>query len=236
MCHHCRRVHKSLAIFHKHPCPLLHSSLLTQQECPSSLSDQWHSVGGHRILIFRCHHSLTLGAYNCTTVMLKGTALGRMVMSLLETWQHPMTMFTMSLWTRNPMPCPCLSSFPLQKTLYPSSVVVSLKFYHPISQSPRKFHLYLSTSCVSSWSFPAAPSVLVFHVPIMMLSFPWIFDDASVTYLTSPSWCTAEGALLVDLDGVRSSMVWLLVFITWWVEGKVQPDKAHPSPGRTHGR
>ena len=35
LCHHCRRVHKCLASFHKHPCRLLHSSLLVQQECPS---------------------------------------------------------------------------------------------------------------------------------------------------------------------------------------------------------
>ena len=26
LCHHCRRVHKCRASFHKHPCPLLHSS------------------------------------------------------------------------------------------------------------------------------------------------------------------------------------------------------------------
>ena len=53
-----------------------------------------------------------------------------------------------------------------------SSVVVSPKFFHLISQSPRMFHLYLSILCVSSWSFPAALSVLVFHVPVMMLSLP----------------------------------------------------------------
>ena len=45
--------------------------------------------------------------------MLKGTALRRMVMSLLETGWHPMTVLTVSLWTRNPRPCSCLSSFPL---------------------------------------------------------------------------------------------------------------------------
>ena len=62
----------------------------------------------------------------------------------------------MSLWTRNPKPRSCLSSLPLKKTLCPSSVVVSPKFFHLISQSPQMFHLYLSISCVSSWSFPAA--------------------------------------------------------------------------------
>ena len=76
------------------------------------------------------------------------------------------------------------------------------------------FLLYLSVSCVSSWSFPAALSVLVFHVP-MVMSLPRIFDDAPVAYLTPPSWSTAEGAVLVDPGGDRSGMVLLLVFITW---------------------
>ena len=45
------------------PCqfPLLHSSLLVQQVCPSSMSDQWHSVAGHRILLFCSHCSLCWG-------------------------------------------------------------------------------------------------------------------------------------------------------------------------------
>ena len=53
-------VRKCLASFHKHPCPLLHSSLVAQV-CPFSMSDQWHSVAGHIILLLRCRHSLTLG-------------------------------------------------------------------------------------------------------------------------------------------------------------------------------
>ena len=44
---------------------LYNCSVLGQQECPSSVSDQWHSVAGHRILLFRCHHSLTLGLCYC---------------------------------------------------------------------------------------------------------------------------------------------------------------------------
>ena len=61
LCHHCSWVYKCLASFHKHSCPLLHSSVLAQQDCPSSVSDQWHSVAGHRILLYCCHHSLTWG-------------------------------------------------------------------------------------------------------------------------------------------------------------------------------
>ena len=82
------------------------------------------------------------------------------------------------------------------------------KFFHLISHSPRMFHLYLSISCVSSWSFPAAPGILVFQVPMVMLFLPRIFDDAPVAYLTITSWCTAEGAVLVDSGGDRSGMVW----------------------------
>ena len=44
---------------------------------------------------------------------------------------------------------------------------------------------------------------------MVMLSLPRIFDDAPVAQLTPPSWCTAEGAVLVDPGGDRSGMVWL---------------------------
>ena len=47
-------------------------------------------------------------------------------------------------------------------------------------------------------SFLAALSVLVFHVPMVMLSPYRIFGDAPVTYLTPPSWCTAEDAVLAE--------------------------------------
>ena len=70
--------------------------------------------------------------------------------------------------------------------------------------------MYLSISCVSSWSFPAALSVLVFRVPMVMLALPRI-----LAYLTPPPWCMAEGAVLVDPGGDRSGMARLLVFIAW---------------------
>ena len=76
------------------------------------------------------------------------------------------------------------------------------------------FLLYLSISCVISWSFLAAVSVLVFHVPVVM-SLPRIFDEAPVAYLTPPFWCMVEGMVPVDLGGGRSGMVWFTVFITW---------------------
>ena len=36
-------------------------NLLAQQECSSTVSYQWHSVAGHRILLFYSHRSLMLG-------------------------------------------------------------------------------------------------------------------------------------------------------------------------------
>ena len=63
----------------------------------------------------------------CTTVVLKRTAPRQMVMSLLESRRHPMTVFTMSLWTRNPTPCSCLSSYT------EGNLVLPLLLFHQIS-------------------------------------------------------------------------------------------------------
>ena len=62
--------------------------------------------------------------------------------------------------------------FSIEKILCPSSVAVLPKFFHLISQNQRMFRMYLSISCVSSRGFPAALNinVLVFHVPMVMLS------------------------------------------------------------------
>ena len=77
------------------------------------------------------------------------------------------------------------------------------------------FHPYLFISRVNFLSFLAAFSVLVFHVLMVMLSLPRIFDGAAVACFTPPSWCTAEGVVLVNPGGDRFGMVWLLVFIIW---------------------
>ena len=70
------------------------------------------------------------------------------------------------------------------------------------------FYLYLSISCLSSLSFPAALGILMFHVPMVIFSLPRIFDDAPVAYLTPPLWCLAESTVLVDPGGDRTRMVW----------------------------
>ena len=197
------------------------------------MSDQWHSVACHRILLFCCHHSVTLGR----------------TLVLLWCWKGlPSGGWWRVCWRLGDIPWQCSRCLFEQEIqhharVYPlfhwrkSCVLPLLLFRQSSSISfPRMFHLYLSISCVSSWSFPAALSVLVFQVPMVMLSFPRIFDDAPVAHLTPPSWITAEGAVLVDPGGDRSGMVWLCVVIAWWVSGKVQPDGAYPSPGRTRGR
>ena len=69
--------------------------------------------------------------------MLNGDAFKRMVMSRLKTGRHPMMAFTVSLRIRNPTPCSCLSSRPLKRSLWPSGVDVSPKFFQRTSQSPR---------------------------------------------------------------------------------------------------
>ena len=43
---------------------------------------------------------------------------------------------------------------------------------------------------------------------MVMMSLPRIFDDAPVAYLTPPSWCTEEGAVLVDPGGDRSGVAY----------------------------
>ena len=65
--------------------------------------------------------------------------------------------------------------------------------------------------------------------------FPHHYTYCTSRYLVPPSWCTVEGAVLVDRSGDRPDIVRLLVFITWWVTDKVQPDGAHPSPDPLRG-
>ena len=86
-------------------------------------------------------------------------------------------------------------------------------------------------SCGSKDSLEICGCVLVFQVPMVMLSLARIFDDAPVAYLTPPSWCMAEGAVLVDLGGDRSSMVWLLVGKHRQQKTNKQTNKKPQQPG-----
>ena len=98
------------------------------------------------------------------------------------------------------LPSPLQSSNPLQ----PPSVAVKL-----FSSSARNLGFYLIYPLTAR--VVGAPQMILQPVS----SIPRIFDDAPVTYLTTPPWCTAEGAVLVDPGGDRLGMVWLLVFIKW---------------------
>ena len=147
-----------------------------------------------------------------------------MVMSLLETGDIP--------WQCSQ--CPCEQEIQRNARVYPllhwrKPCVLPLLLF--CQSSSISFHtvqgcsIYrnLPISCVCSCSFPAALSVLGFHVPSVMLSLPRIFDDAPVAYLTPPSWYTAEGAVLVDLGRDWSGMVACFHHMvshrqgtTWW--------------------
>ena len=174
------------------------------------MSDQWHSVDGHRIFLFHCHHSLTLGhTLVQITVMLNGTALRQMVMSLLETSHYSVHNVLVNK----------KSNAMLKFIFFSTEENLPLLLFHQkssisFSQSPRTFHLYLSISCVSSWRFPAAVS----HNLVSFCSMcqwwcclPQIFDGAPVACLTPPSWCTADSSILVNPGGEWSGKAKLLV-------------------------
>ena len=80
-------------------------------------------------------------------------------------------------------------------------------------------------------------------MPMVMLSLPRIFDDAPVACLTPLSWCTAEGAVLVNPGGDRSGMAWLLVSddsgqVLWICAGKnktLPPSTSLPIMGQVAG-
>ena len=57
----------------------------------------------------------------------------------------------------------------------------------------------------------------------------------SSPHLTSPHLSLNCEGHWGTTDDFTASLVCLPVFIIWWVMGKVQPDRAHLSPGWTHG-
>ena len=104
-----------------------------------------------------------------TTVMLKGTALRLNGNKPAGEWAAFNDSVRDVFVNKKSNTMPVLIFFSTEKTnVLP---LVSPKRFRPISQSPRMFHLYLFSSCVSSWSFPAAVSVLVFLVPMVICLF-----------------------------------------------------------------
>ena len=141
-------------------------------------------------------------------VMLKGLALRRMVMGLLEIGQQVMTQFTVFLCTMNPTPCSWVSSRPLQYSRWPSCV------------------LFFQFSCIFR--------VLTFQVPMMVLLLARIFlFGTPVVHFTPLSWCVTEGAVLGNQGDDRAGMLSILVIISWGESWAVSHGGAHPSPCQT---
>ena len=166
------------------------------------------SLDGHRIVLFHCHQSLTLGQTLVQLWCWMELPSGRRWWAC---WRLETSHYSVNNVLVNKK-----SHAMLKFIFFSTEENLPLLLFHQkssisFSQSPKMFHLYLSISCVSSRSFPAALSVLLFHVLIVMLSLPQSFDGAPVACLTPLSWCTAEGPVLVNPVGKWSGMVWLLV-------------------------
>ena len=100
-----------------------------------------------------------------------------------------MTIFTISLCTRKPTPCSCLSSFSLKYTVTPIGWDFSRLFPSHLTQS-KMLHLFRSISCKSPFTLPAALRVLTFHVAMVMSSLPRSL--APVAHLSFPPWFRRE--------------------------------------------
>ena len=104
LCHwssYCRKIHKRLPNLLVHLLQLSRSNHPVQPENPALVFDQLETGVPCRTHQLHWYHSWMM-------VMLKGLALSRTVMSLLEIGRHPMTLFAISLCTRKPTPCSCL--------------------------------------------------------------------------------------------------------------------------------
>ena len=153
-------------------------------------------------------------------------------MSRLEIGRPPMTLFTISLCTREPTPCSCLSAFPLKYTLWPPSVGISPDFFHLIWHNPRMLHLYRSIPCKCSSTLPTALRVLTCNVAMVMSSRPRSL--APVAHLSFPPWCPTGNAVVVR---AANDPVWIfyhsLLSLVVCVEHIFSP--AMPTPLQTAG-
>ena len=134
----------------------------------------------------------------------------------------------MSLWTRNPTPCSCLSSLPLKCNLWPSSVDVSPKFFHRTPQRPKMFQPYLLVLYDNSSNLPAIREVLTFQVPIVILFHTRILLVVTpVAYFSPPSWCKRN----VRSFSTRATTdpVWVEKRLSFHVtyHGQIKPGGAH---------
>ena len=114
-------------VFIKHPCSLLNSSLLAQEECPSSVSDQWHLVAGHRILNFVVIIDWRWGVHLYYSGVERNCPLADSDKPAEDWAASPDSVYD-NLVNKKSNAMPVLTSFPVKKTLCPSSVV-SPKFH-----------------------------------------------------------------------------------------------------------
>ena len=138
-------------VFIKHPCSLLNSSLLAQQECPSSVSDQWHFVAGHRILNFVAiidwrwdvHLYYSGVERNCPLADGEEPA---------EDWAASHESVHDVLVNKKSNAMLVLTSFPLKKTLCPPSVV-----------SP-KFRFFIQWMYLFAWKWTSVIHKILVNV------------------------------------------------------------------------
>ena len=182
---------KCLASFHKH---LVHfciplSSLLAQQECPSSVSDQWHSVAGQRILLFCCHHSLTLGH--------------TLVVVLLWCWKRlPSGGWWWACWRLGGIPWQCSRSHCEQEIWCHAHVYPLFHWRKPCVLPLLLFRLssfisFHRVQVCSSCSWQTCPFLVL--VPGVSLHLLHFMSLCSSSMPDTPSWCMEEDAVLVAL-------------------------------------
>ena len=130
---------------------------------------------------------------------------------------QPTSKFSWSCWCWQQLPYP--SRFPWSSS--------------PLTSRPAAQHHDVTVCCTmysetldqrSAWGEPTPLFFLFFTYP----STTEVGEAPQMTSWSVSSICFNQGS---DWYGI----VWFLLVISWRLKGKVQPDRAHPSPGRTHG-
>ena len=142
----------ALLVFIKHPCPLLNSSLLAQEECPSSVSDQWHSVAGHRILNFVVIIDWRWGVQFYYSGVERNCPLADGD-EPAEDWAASHDSVQDVLVNKKSNVMLVLTSFPVKKIWCPSSVVFS-----------PKFHFFIQWIYLSAWEWTSVIHKILVNV------------------------------------------------------------------------
>ena len=151
----CSSVYKCLSNSWMHPLLLWRSSRLTNKDV---------LLRG----LVQDFLEVVIEVLNCITIIVRSRGVG--LYNCVVKWtcpqaddhkpgRQPMTVFTMSLCTRNPTPCSCLSSLPLKYNLWRSSVDVS-----PV------FPSYLADLRCSSGTCSSHMTILPIYLPFARFS------------------------------------------------------------------